>query len=58
VPVVLHAGSAPKPGKFTGPIPVLALLRRHPRLVLVIAHLERIAPLPKDYKFEAAGSFA
>ena len=39
VPVVLHAGSAPKPGEFTGPDPVRALLRRHPRLVLVIAHL-------------------
>ncbi len=39
VPVVLHAGSAPKPGEYTGPEPVRALLRRHPRLVLVIAHL-------------------
>jgi len=39
VPVVLHAGSGPKPGKFTGPGPVRALLRRHPRLVLVSAHL-------------------
>jgi predicted TIM-barrel fold metal-dependent hydrolase len=39
VPVVLHAGSAPKPGKHTGPEPVRELLRRHPRLVLVIAHM-------------------
>ena len=39
LPVVLHAGSAPKPGKHTGPGPVRELLRRHPRLVLVIAHL-------------------
>ncbi len=39
VPVVLHAGSAPKPGEFTGPGPVRSLLRRHPRLVLVVAHL-------------------
>ncbi|MEP6799960.1 MAG: amidohydrolase family protein, partial [Lapillicoccus sp.] len=39
VPVVLHAGSAPKPGAFTGPAPVRRVLERHPRLVLVIAHL-------------------
>jgi len=45
VPVVPHAGSAPKPGKFTGPGPVRALLRRHPRLVLVIAHLGMSSPV-------------
>ncbi len=39
VPVVLHAGSAPQPGEHTGPAPVARLLRRFPRLVLVIAHL-------------------
>ena len=39
VPVVLHAGSAPRPGEYTGPEPVRHLLTRHPRLVLVIAHL-------------------
>ncbi len=39
VPVVLHAGSAPKPGRFTGPGRVRELLGRFPRLVLVIAHL-------------------
>lgn len=39
VPVVLHAGSGPHPGRHTGPEPVAALLRRFPRLVLVIAHL-------------------
>lgn len=38
-PVVLHAGSAPLPGAFTGPGPVRRLLERHPDLVLVIAHL-------------------
>ena len=38
-PVVLHAGSGPVPGEFTGPAPVRALLERHPRLRLVIAHL-------------------
>lgn len=37
-PVVLHAGSGPMPGTHTGPAPVAALLRRHPRLPLVMAH--------------------
>jgi len=39
VPVVLHCGSAPVPGRATGPGPVADVLARHPRLVLVIAHL-------------------
>jgi hypothetical protein len=39
VPVVIHAGSGPAPGAFTGPLPVADVLRRHPRLRLVIAHL-------------------
>lgn len=38
-PVVLHAGSGPVPTEFTGPAPVVELLRRHPDLMLVIAHL-------------------
>ena len=38
-PVVLHAGSGPVPGEYTGPEPVAALLRRHPGLRLVIAHM-------------------
>jgi hypothetical protein len=38
-PVVLHAGSGPVPTEHTGPGPVADLLRRHPRLRLVIAHL-------------------
>ena len=38
-PVVLHAGSGPVPGEHTGPGPVRALLERHPRLRLVIAHM-------------------
>lgn len=54
VPVVLHAGSGPHPGRFTGPEPVRALLRRFPRLVLVIAHLgmpehEKFADLAAEY---------
>ena len=37
-PVVLHAGSGPVRTEHTGPEPVAALLARHPRLRLVIAH--------------------
>jgi uncharacterized protein len=37
-PVVLHAGSGPVATEHTGPGPVAALLARHPRLRLVIAH--------------------
>jgi uncharacterized protein len=39
VPVVIHAGSAPLPGEFTGTKALGRLLARHPGLVLVIAHL-------------------
>jgi len=39
IPVVTHCGSGPQPGTYTGPAPIRALLRRHPRLTLVIAHL-------------------
>ena len=38
-PVVLHAGSGPAGTPYTGPGPVAHLLRAHPRLALVIAHL-------------------
>jgi predicted TIM-barrel fold metal-dependent hydrolase len=38
-PVVLHAGSGPVGTPYTGPGPVADLLRSHPRLALVIAHL-------------------
>jgi hypothetical protein len=39
LPVVTHCGSGPAPGAFTGPGPIAALLARHPRLRLVVAHL-------------------
>jgi predicted TIM-barrel fold metal-dependent hydrolase len=39
IPVVMHCGSGPSPGKYTGPGPVERLLARHPRLRLVVAHL-------------------
>ncbi|MFF1377659.1 amidohydrolase family protein [Streptomyces sp. NPDC058308] len=39
VPVVVHCGSGPEPGKHTGPEPIARLLARHPRLPLVVAHM-------------------
>ena len=38
-PVILHAGSGPVATSHTGPEPIVELLRAHPRLALVIAHL-------------------
>ena len=38
-PVVLHANSGPVGNRHTGPAPVRALLRRHPSLTLVLAHM-------------------
>jgi uncharacterized protein len=37
-PVVVHAGSGPVPAGFTGPGPIGAVLARHPRLGVIIAH--------------------
>ncbi|WP_217206976.1 amidohydrolase family protein [Streptomyces sp. AC550_RSS872] len=39
IPVVIHCGSGPAPGKHTGPEPIALVLARHPRLRLVVAHL-------------------
>ncbi|WP_284229578.1 amidohydrolase family protein [Mycobacterium antarcticum] len=39
IPVVIHCGSGPVPGAHTGPDPIRAVLARHPRLLLVIAHM-------------------
>lgn len=39
VPVVTHCGSGPTPGTHTGPEPIARLLRRHPGLSLIIAHM-------------------
>jgi predicted TIM-barrel fold metal-dependent hydrolase len=39
VPVVIHCGSGPAPGEHTGPEPIRALLARHPRLRLIVAHM-------------------
>jgi uncharacterized protein len=38
-PAVVHCGSGPTPGAFTGQDPISAVLARHPRLVVIIAHL-------------------
>jgi predicted TIM-barrel fold metal-dependent hydrolase len=45
--VVVHAGSGPRPGPFTGPAGIRRLLAAHPRLTLVIAHLG----LPEYHEF-------
>lgn len=39
VPVVVHCGSGPMPGPFTGPGPIAAVLARHPGLRMVVAHM-------------------
>lgn len=39
IPTVIHSGSGPAPGRFTGPGPIAEVLRRHPRLLLIIAHM-------------------
>ncbi|WP_351237472.1 amidohydrolase family protein [Streptomyces sp. NPDC002133] len=39
IPVVVHCGSGPAPGKYTGPEPIGRLLARHPRLSLIVAHM-------------------
>lgn len=38
-PIVLHAGSGPAPGRFTGPEAVEDVLTRHSDLAFVMAHL-------------------
>jgi predicted TIM-barrel fold metal-dependent hydrolase len=39
VPVLVHAGSGPTPGAFTGPGPIGEVLKRHPRLTMIAAHM-------------------
>jgi uncharacterized protein len=39
IPIVIHCGSGPQPGQHTGPDPVRAVLARHPRLRLIVAHM-------------------
>jgi len=39
IPVVVHCGSGPEPGPFTGPAPFGEVLAAHPALTVVIAHM-------------------
>jgi uncharacterized protein len=39
VPVIAHCGSGPVPGRHTGPGPISEVLARHPRLIVIVAHL-------------------
>ncbi len=39
VPVVVHTGSGPAPGAFTGPGPFAEVLARHPQLSVLLAHM-------------------
>jgi predicted TIM-barrel fold metal-dependent hydrolase len=39
IPAIVHCGSGPAPGAYTGPGRFQEVLRRHPRLRAVIAHL-------------------
>lgn len=39
VPAVVHCGSMPAAGRHTGPGPISAVLARHPRLTVIVAHL-------------------
>lgn len=38
-PIVIHCGSGPAPGRFTGAAPIAKLLKVHPSLRLIIAHM-------------------
>lgn len=39
IPVVIHCGSGPAPGRYTGPEPVRRVLAEFPRLPLIVAHM-------------------
>ncbi len=39
VPVIVHCGSGPTPGRFTGPGPISGVLARHPGLTVIVAHM-------------------
>ena len=39
VPVVVHCGSGPAPGLFTGPGPISEVLAQNPRLFMIVAHM-------------------
>ncbi|MFA7266746.1 MAG: amidohydrolase family protein, partial [Candidatus Nanopelagicales bacterium] len=39
VPAVVHCGSGPLPGRFTGPGPIGEVIARHPDLQVIVAHM-------------------
>lgn len=39
IPAVVHCGSGPIPGTFTGPGPISQVLRQHPNLRVIVAHM-------------------
>ena len=39
VPAVVHCGSGPRPGPFTGPGPMTEVFDRHPALKVIVAHM-------------------
>ena len=39
VPLIIHCGSGPMPGEFTGPGPMTQVLAWHPGLTLIVAHM-------------------
>ncbi|CAG4930370.1 amidohydrolase family protein [Acidithrix sp. C25] len=39
IPIVIHAGSGPTSGRFTGVDPISSVLERFPELYLIIAHM-------------------
>jgi predicted TIM-barrel fold metal-dependent hydrolase len=54
-PIVIHVGSGPVPGAFTGPEFLAALLERHPRLRVIVAHMgapeyRRFLKLAENYE--------
>lgn len=53
VPVVIHVGSGPVGNEFTGPEHLSRLLRRHPRLTAIVAHMG--APEYADFLLLAEG---
>ncbi len=53
VPVVIHVGSGPVGNEYTGPSHLERLLRRHPRLTAIVAHMG--APEYADFLALAEG---
>ncbi|MET3422086.1 putative TIM-barrel fold metal-dependent hydrolase [Actinoplanes tereljensis] len=54
-PIVVHAGSGPVAAGFTGAGPIGDVLRRHPRLAIIVAHMG--APEYREF-FDLAATFA